>query len=267
MGVEAMRPAALARGLAVVGRRSEGVFRHAGKMARLVAAVAAATARGEVRLRDVTSQIHAMGVQSLPLIMVTSMLSGVVTSQQGGYQFTGTVPLYVLGSVVVMSIILELGPVITAIVMAGRVGARITAELGTMQVSEQVDAMYALGRNPISQLAAPRILAGIVVVPVLVAVADTLGIFAGMVSARATSGLGYEAFWYGARMYWHTWDLLYSLAKGVAFGAVIPLISVYMGLETRGGAEGVGRSTTTAVVFMLVAILVLDALFPPLFLN
>lgn len=136
-----------------------------------------------------------------------------------------------------------------------------------MQVSEQIDALYALGRDPIRQLAAPRIIAGIIVVPILVAIANTLGILSGMVAARATVGLGYEAFWYGAQLFWHNWDLLYSLAKGLAFGAVIPLIAVHMGLATRGGAEGVGRSTTTAVVMMLMSILILDALFPPLFLN
>src|SRR5262245_65926955 len=100
-----------------------------------------------------------MGGQSLPLVMVTAVLSGVVTSQQGGYQFTGSIPLYVLGSVVASSVVLELGPVMTAFVLIGRVGARITAELGTMVVSEQIDALYSLGRDPVKVLAAPRILA------------------------------------------------------------------------------------------------------------
>jgi phospholipid/cholesterol/gamma-HCH transport system permease protein len=191
----------------------------------------------------------------------------VVTSQQGGYQFTGSVPLYVLGSVVVSSIVLELGPVLTAVVLIGRVGARITAELGTMQVSEQIDALHALGRDPVRVLAAPRVLAGVIVVPILVGIADAVGIFAGMFAAGATLGLGADNFLYGARMYWHSWDLFYSLAKGVAFGFVIPLIAVYMGLSARGGAEGVGRATTSAVVFMIMAVLFLDALFPPLLLN
>jgi phospholipid/cholesterol/gamma-HCH transport system permease protein len=198
---------------------------------------------------------------------VTAILSGIVTSQQGGYQFTGSIPLYILGSVVTSSVVLELGPVLTAVVMIGRVGARITAELGTMQVSEQIDALYSLGRDPIPVLAAPRILAGMLVMPALVAIANGVGVLAGMVSAQATVGLGSQSFLYGARLFWHSYDLLYSLLKALAFGFVIPVISVHMGLLTRGGAEGVGRSTTASVVFMIIAVLVSDAMFPPLFLN
>lgn len=221
----------------------------------------------QVSFRSVLHQVHVMGVQSLPIILVTAILSGVVTSQQGGYQFQGSIPLYILGSVVTASVILELGPVLTAIVLAGRVGARITAELGTMKVSEQIDALHALGRDPVAVLAAPRILAGVLVMPVLVAIANLVGVVAGMLAARATVGLGYESFLYGARLFWHNWDLVYSLMKAVTFGFAIPLIAVHMGLRTRGGAAGVGSTTTAAVVFMLLTILVLDALFPPLFLQ
>jgi phospholipid/cholesterol/gamma-HCH transport system permease protein len=236
-------------------------------MGLLVAHVVRAVLGLQVSLRSVLQQIHSMGVQSLPIVLVTAILSGVVTSQQGGYQFQGSVPLYILGSVVTASVILELGPVLTAIVLAGRVGARITAELGTMKVSEQIDALHALGRDPVAVLAAPRILAGVLVMPVLVAVANLIGVTAGMVAARATVGLGFESFLYGARLFWHNWDLFYSLMKAVTFGFAIPVIAVHMGLRTRGGAAGVGSTTTAAVVFMLLTILVLDALFPPLFLQ
>jgi phospholipid/cholesterol/gamma-HCH transport system permease protein len=160
-----------------------------------------------------------------------------------------------------------LGPVLTAIVLVGRVGARITAELGTMKVSEQIDAFEALGRDPIAVLAAPRILAGIITVPILVAIANVVGILAGMVAARLTVGLGYEAFLYGARLFWHNWDLLYSLMKAVTFGFAIPVISIHMGMRTSGGAAGVGRITTASVMFMTLTVLILDALFPPLFLQ
>ena len=152
-------------------------------------------------------------------------------------------------------------------VLIGRVGARITAELGTMQVSEQIDALHSLGRDPVAVLAAPRIIAGTVTTPLLVSIANVVGIFSGMFAAQLSLGLGYESFLYGARMYWHSWDLLYSINKGVVFGFIIPLISVHMGLRTRGGAEGVGQSTTAAVVFMIISLLVLDATFPSLFLN
>jgi phospholipid/cholesterol/gamma-HCH transport system permease protein len=250
-----------------VGRAAISVARYAGGLSLLAWRIGAATLSGRVGLRSVTVQIYEMGVLSLPLVMVTAVLSGVVTSQQGGYQFTGSVPLYILGSVVTSSVILELGPVMTAFVIIGRVGARITAELGTMQVSEQIDALLSVGRDPVSVLAAPRLLAGIVVMPLLVGIANSVGFFAGLVAARLTVGLGGESFLYGARMFWHNWDLFYSLMKATVFGFVIPLISTHMGFLTRGGAEGVGRATTTSVVIMIISVLVLDALFPPLFLN
>jgi phospholipid/cholesterol/gamma-HCH transport system permease protein len=116
-------------------------------------------------------------------------------------------------------------------------------------------------------LAAPRIWAGTVTLPALVSLANTVGVFAGMFSAQATAGLGAETFLYGARLFWHSYDMLYSLAKALVFGFMIPLIAVHMGLLTRGGAEGVGRATTASVVFMIIAMLVADATFPPLFLN
>ncbi len=254
-------------GLAPVGRTLETIACHAGQLGLLLWRVVVATLRGRVGRRDVVTQVHAIGVDSIPLVCVTAVLSGVVTSQQGGYQFTGSVPLYILGSVVTASVVLELGPVMTAVVLIGRVGARITAELGTMKVSEQIDALHSLGRDPIAVLAAPRMIAGVLAVPLLVGLADCVGIYSGMVAAGFSVGLGAESFFYGARVFWHSWDLLYSIAQGVVFGFLIPFISVHMGLETRGGAEGVGRSTTSAVVAMILSVLVTDATFPPLFLE
>ena len=257
----------LLRPLASVGRTAEATAQHAGQMASLAWRSAAVTLLGRVSLQSVTDQFWAMGIQSLPLVLLTAVISGVVTTQQGGYQLTSTIPLYVLGSVVASSVVLELGPVMTSFVLIGRVGARITAELGTMQVSEQIDALHSLGRDPVAVLAAPRIIAGTVTTPLLVSIANVVGVFAGMAAAQLSLGLGYESFLYGARMYWHNWDLFYSIAKGVVFGFIIPLISVHMGFRTRGGAEGVGRSTTAAVVFMIISLLILDATFPSLFLN
>lgn len=255
------------RWLVALARGAEGVARHAGGLWRLLWGTLVHLVSGRVPLRAIVDQMHWMGVRSLPIVMITATLSGVVTSQQGGHQFTGSIPLYILGSVVTTSVVLELGPVLTAIVLIGRVGARITAEFGTMQVSEQIDALHSLGRDPVRVLAAPRIIAGVLVVPVLVAIADTVGVFAGALAARATVGLGPEAFFYGARLYWHNYNLIYSMMKAVTFGLAIPLIASHMGLGIRGGAEGVGKGTTTAVMFMTLAILILDALFPPLFLN
>ena len=252
------------RALARVGTFMAG---HAGGMGLLGWRTFTAVFTGKVSSRAFVHQLYSMGVQSLPLVIVTAILSGFVTSQQGGYQFTGSVPLYVLGSIVTTSVILELGPVLTAIVVIGRVGARITAELGTMQVSEQIDALYSLGRDPVSVLAAPRILAGMPAMVALVAIANFIGLMAGMIAAEASVNLGNESFLYGSRLWWHNYNMFYSLMKALAFGFIIPLISVHMGMLTRGGAEGVGRATTSSVVFMIIAVLVADAMFPPLFLN
>ncbi|MSR23214.1 MAG: ABC transporter permease [Gemmatimonadetes bacterium] len=250
-----------------VGKLSLSVAEHAGQLALLLGRSARAVATLQVSFRSVLQQIYIMGAQSIPIVLVTAVLAGIVTSQQGGYQFTGAIPLYILGSVVVESVILELGPVLTAIVLVGRVGARVTAELGTMRVSEQIEAFEAMGRDPIAILAAPRILAGIIVVPILVALADVVGIIAGMIAARLTVGLGFDAFLYGARLFWHTFDLGYSLVKALTFGFAIPVIAVHMGLRTGGGAAGVGRTTTGSVMFMTLTVLILDAIFPPLLLQ
>jgi phospholipid/cholesterol/gamma-HCH transport system permease protein len=250
-----------------VGRGSETVFTHAGQLGGLAWAILLVIVKLRVSPREILNQIYIMGIQSLPIVIVTASLSGIVTSQQGGYQFTGSVPLYVLGSLVATTVVLEMGPVLTAIVLVGRVGARITAELGTMKVSEQIDAFHSLGRDPVAILAAPRVVAGIVSLPLLVAIADVVGVYAGMLAAQVTVGLGREAFFYGARLFWHNWDLLYSLTKAAVFGLAIPLISVHMGLHTKGGAEGVGRTTTASVMFMTLTVLILDALFPPLMLD
>jgi phospholipid/cholesterol/gamma-HCH transport system permease protein len=243
------------------------VAEHAGEIFLLLARSARAILTLQVTFRSVLQQIYIMGVQSIPIVLVTSLLAGIVTSQQGGYQFQGSIPLYILGSVVVASVVLELGPVLTAIVLVGRVGARITAELGTMKVTEQIEAFQAVGRDPIAILAAPRILAGLITVPVLVGIANLVGILSGMLAAQLTVGLGFESFLYGARLFWHSWDFLYSMMKAVVFGFAIPVIAIHMGFRTGGGAAGVGRTTTASVMFMTLTILILDALFPPLFLQ
>ncbi len=265
--IGALAPALVVRPLGVLGRTFRNMAEHAGQIGFLLARSARATVTLQVSPRSVLEQIYVMGVRSIPIVMVTAVLAGIVTSQQGGYQFQGSIPLYVLGSVVVASVVLEMGPVLTAIVLVGRVGARITAELGTMQVSEQIEAFHAVGRDPIAILATPRILAGIIVVPILVGIADIVGIVAGMVAAELTVGLGFESFLYGARLFWHSWDLFYSLLKAIVFGFAIPVIAIHMGFRTAGGAAGVGRTTTASVMFMTLTVLILDALFPPLLLQ
>ncbi len=251
----------------LVGRTAGSVTEHAGQLGILFWTVLFNLFRFKVSYREIMNQIYVMGVQSVPIVVITAVLAGIVTSQQGGYQFTGTIPLYVMGSIVTTSVVLELAPVLTAIVLVGRVGARITAELGTMEVSEQIDAYHSVGRDPVVMLAAPRIVAGMVILPFLNGIAILVGLIAGLISARLTLGLGAEAFFYGARLFWHDWDLVYSMSKAASFGLAIPLISAHMGFRTTGGAAGVGKTTTASVMFMTLTILILDALYPPLFLD
>jgi phospholipid/cholesterol/gamma-HCH transport system permease protein len=177
------------RRLAILGHGAERFFEHAGGMATLLWRTLVYLFTGRIALRELINQIYWMGVGSIPIVLVTGTLAGIVTSQQGGYQFTSGVPLYILGSVVTSSIVLELGPVMTAVVLIGRVGARITAEIGTMKVSEQIDALESLGRDPVRTLVAPRIIAGIIAVPLLAGMADAVGVFAGMIAAQARAGL------------------------------------------------------------------------------
>jgi phospholipid/cholesterol/gamma-HCH transport system permease protein len=260
-------PTFVQRWFAGLGRASVVTLDHAGGIGILSVGIVRAILQGRVRFKDVLTQMYIMGIQSLPIVFVTASLAGIVTSQQGGYQISSTSPAYLLGTLVVQSVVLELGPLLTAIVLVGRIGARITAELGTMVVSEQIDAFEALGRDPVAVLGAPRVIAGIITMPLLVGFADVIGIAAGMVSANLSSGLGTEAFLYGARLFWHSWDLFYGFTKAVVFGLIIPLVSVHMGLRTKGGAAGVGLITTQAVMFMILALLIIDAMFPPLLLQ
>jgi phospholipid/cholesterol/gamma-HCH transport system permease protein len=260
-------PTFISRWLSGFGRASIVTLEHAGGLGVLSWGIISSLVRGRVRMKDILRQTYIMGVQSLPIVFVTASLAGIVTSQQGGYQLASTSPAYLLGTLVVQSVVLELGPLLTAIVLVGRIGARITAELGTMVVSEQIDAFEALGRDPVAILGAPRVIAGVLTMPLLVGFADVIGIAAGMVAANLTTGLGFEAFLYGARLFWHSWDLFYGFSKSVVFGLIIPLISVHMGLRTKGGAAGVGLVTTQAVMFMILALLILDAMFPPLLLQ
>lgn len=250
-----------------MGRRWDACAEHAGQLGLLIWATFSGTVRLRVSFKEYVRQLQIMGLHSVPIVVVTGILTGIVTSQQGGYQLTSTVPMYVVGSITVTSVILELGPVLTSVILVGRVGARITAELGTMVVSEQIDAYRSLGRDPLIILGAPRVLAGIVVMPALVGLANVVGAVSGMIVAEISMDLSYETFLFGARLLWQSWDVFYSFMKAITFGFAFPVIAIHMGFRTAGGAEGVGSATTNSVMFQLLTIFILDAMFPPLFLQ
>jgi phospholipid/cholesterol/gamma-HCH transport system permease protein len=210
-------------------------------------------------------QSYVIGIQSLPLVLFIAMLGGAVTSQQSGAQFSGGLPLWVIGSVLAASVITELGPLLTAIVMMARVGASISAELASMQVTEQIDALRAMGRDPVAFLVVPRVVAGVLVFPPLVVLANFGGLFAGwLVGQLAVEGLTSGDIIYGMRFYFRPWSLIFSIIKGGVFGFAVTFIACLVGLEGGGGAEGVGRTTTTGVVITTVMLMILDVLLAPL---
>jgi phospholipid/cholesterol/gamma-HCH transport system permease protein len=208
-----------------------------------------------------------IGVGSLFIVLLISGFAGAVTALQTGYQFTGSIPYYVVGTLVTSSIILELGPVLTALILAGRIGARYAAELGTMRVTEQIDALESLGRSPASHLVIPRVVAGLLMMPSLTILANLAGIVAGWLSVKLVLPVTDADFVYGAQTYWRPWDAWYSLIKSIFFSLSITVISCYMGFNTQQGAEGVGKSTTGAVVTSSVLILLLDVVLTRLLLN
>jgi phospholipid/cholesterol/gamma-HCH transport system permease protein len=204
-------------------------------------------------------QMRRIGVQSLPIALFISMFTGIVLALLSSYSFTGAVPLYFVGTFVGKAMMLELAPVLVGLALAGRVGANIAAELGTMRVTEQVDALETLAFNPLAYLVVPRALAATLMFPVVVAMAIAVGIVAGWITAINLLDLATPDFVKGIRLFYQFKDVWFGLLKSMSFGLVIALIGCYKGLHTQGGAEGVGRETTAAVVLSAEMILVLDA--------
>ena len=250
-----------------LGRPVIRVLRHVGRFGMMCAELVRALPDWRTWFPNAVQQCAAVGYGSLFIVLLTAGFAGAVTSLQAGYQFTGSVPLYVMGGVVTESIILELGPVLSGLILAGRVGARYAAELGTMRVTEQIDALEALGRNPVSYLLLPRVIAGILMVPALVMLANAFGLLSGFIAAKSALGISNADFIYGTRYFFKTFDLWYSLIKAEFFGLVVTLIPCYVGFTTTSGAEGVGRSATTAVVISSVGILLLDTVLAKLLLS
>ena len=243
----------------LVGRVSISATEHIGRVSFLVLEMARSLREWKVWMPRTFEQAQAIGYGSLFIVALTAGFAGAVTSLQAGYQFTGGIPAYFYGGVITESIILELAPVLTAMVLAGRIGARFAAELGSMRVTEQVDALESLGRSSISHLVLPRVIAGTVMLPILVVFADVVGVGSGWFAARGALDMTNADFIYGAQYFFRPWDLWYSMIKSFFFGLAITVVPCYMGFTTKQGAEGVGRSTTTAVVSASVLILFLDA--------
>ncbi|MEX0935967.1 MAG: ABC transporter permease, partial [Gemmatimonadota bacterium] len=207
--------------------------------------------------RLVVHQMARIGVDSVPIALFIAAFTGIVLSLQASYTFTGAVPLYFVGVLVGKTMMLELGPVLTGLALSGRVGANIAAELGTMRVTEQVDALETMAYPPIAYLIAPRVLAGIIMFPIVTALAIAVGIVAGWLTALQLLDLSTPEFISGLTLFFRPFDVTYAFIKATSFGFVVTSIGWYFGFNTGGCADGVGGNTTRAVVASSMVILVL----------
>ena len=210
-------------------------------------------------ISNAIDQMIMIGTKSIPIVILTSFFTGMVSSVQAGYQMESSItPKWVIGSLVGETMLLELAPVITCLVLAGRVGATIAAEIGTMRVTEQIDALESLSLDPIAYLVFPRILAALIMFPVLTVIANVFGISGGIIAAMTTLDIDSYQFMKGLKTWFKPWDAWYGIIKGLSFGLAITSISCYFGFYTTGGAKGVGKSTTSSVVNSCIAIMILD---------
>jgi phospholipid/cholesterol/gamma-HCH transport system permease protein len=210
--------------------------------------------------RRLIEQMDHVGVNSILLVMLVGFFAGAIIAWQAAYQFTGMISLDVMGGQVARVSVMEMGPVLTALVIAGRIGASMTAEIGTMVVTQQVDALRMLGIDPVRYLVLPRVLGLMVMMPVLTIFSDIVA----MVGAYLVSGyfldITYQAFLESIHTFFQARDLIGGLIKSSVFGLLISSIGCYMGLSTTGGAKGVGNSTISSFVLSAVSILVSDFL-------
>lgn len=260
-------PGFLRRFVEAQGRGAISFVRHAGATVILTkrAIVAVFTTRFE--LRPFIYQVEQLGVKSLGIAAATAIFVGIVMA----IQFANSLQRYgavdSVGRIVGLSMVRELAPSLTSLVVGSRIAAGIAAELGSMAVTEQIDAIRALGADPVRKLVVPRVLAGMVVMPLMTCFALVLGIGSAMVVCRLNFGISMPFFYASARDTIDLADFLSGIGKTPVFGYIITMLGCHFGMITRGGTEGVGRSTTTAVVVVSVGILVANALLTQLFLS
>ncbi|MCS3698981.1 phospholipid/cholesterol/gamma-HCH transport system permease protein [Salinibacter ruber] len=236
-------------------------FRALGRYATLMGRAFASIDEVGTYWNNLFIQMVRVGIDSIPIVALAAAFTGAVFTVQTAYQLeTPFIPKTIIGSIVAPSIMLELGAVIAGFILAGRVGARIAAELGTMRVSEQIDALEVMGLNSVGFLILPRVLAGVLMFPVLYVVSCVVGIGTGIGVGHFGGFLSASEFLEGARQFFKLLDPTIGLIKSFAFGFIITSIACYKGYYTGGGAVGVGDSTTQAAVLSCVFILVADLL-------
>jgi len=245
--------------LSVPGDTALSVLEGLGTAGEMTLEIFKWIARGQINVRNTIAQMVEVGWASLPIVALTSFFTGMVLALQVGTSTANLFnePLYV-GTITGFSIVIELGPVLTAVIVTGRVGAAITAELGTMKVTEQLDALYTLGTNPVKYLAVPRFLACFFMIPLLTAASNIIGVYGGSVVTTHTWDVTPGMYWADVLDFMIIKTFIHGFVKSFFFASIIAIVACHKGFNTHGGAEGVGRATTSSVMVSLVLIVIAD---------
>jgi phospholipid/cholesterol/gamma-HCH transport system permease protein len=241
-----------------IGRHTVSFLEHLGMYFGLIWWIVRNLRNTRESTANFFSQMVQIGNDSIPIVIFVSTFVGMVTAVQSAYQLYSWIPRSVVGGLVIKSVLLELTPLLTALVLAGKVGATITAEIGSMRVTEQVDALEAMGFDSISFLVTPRVLAGVVMFPVLVVFGDLLAVLGGLFGAVIVAHIPAGAFLAGMKSAFLTRDAMFGLTKATIFGYTITSIASYQGYYVAGGSAGVGKATMSTVVLTCLVVVILD---------
>jgi len=241
-----------------VGRETTDLLEYAGGVANLIGESAGFIGRLRIRVNETFTQAYLLGVNSWAIVLLTSLFTGMVFSLESAVQAVQYGIGNLVGGVVAFTTARELGPMLTAVVVAGRAGAAIAAEFGSMVVTEQIEALQSLGLSPVRMLVVPRLVALIVMLPVLTVFADIISVLGGMLVAQIYAHISYDSFLASVRTTVPFSDLVRGLSKSLVFAVIIVAIGSYQGLGTRGGAAGVGKATTGAVVTSIILIFIFN---------
>jgi phospholipid/cholesterol/gamma-HCH transport system permease protein len=244
--------------LASIGAAFLGFLAAAGRLVMFAGMALATAFSPPFYLRAMLRQMVEIGYFSLPVVGLTALFTGMVLALQSYTGFSRFAAESAVATVVVLSVTRELGPVIAGLMVAGRVGAAMAAEIGTMRVTDQIDALTTLSTNPLRYLVLPRLIAGLVTLPLLVFVADIIGVFGGYLVGVYRFGFNASAYLARTQQYLETSDVVSGLVKAAVFGFIVALMGCYHGYYSRGGAQGVGQATTAAVVSASILILFFD---------
>ncbi len=239
-----------------VGKSTSDFLEYAGGVAGLSGETASCIGRLRIRVTELLNQCYLLGFQSTIIVLLTSLFTGMVFSLESAQQASAYGFGNLVGGAVAYTSSRELGPMLSAVVVAGRVGAAIAAEMGSMVVTEQIEALQSLGLAPARFLVVPRLLALMIMLPLLTIFADVVSIGGGMWIANAYAHISYDSFITSARQSIGIGDVLKGLFKALVFGVIIAMIGSYQGLQTKGGAAGVGKATTGAVVISIILIFI-----------